>query len=309
MIDPLSPEIVVIGSINLDVVVPVAQLPMPGQTVLGGGQSRHHGGKGATQALAVARLGRSVALIGRVGADESGPELVEALAAEGVQTRHVTVTHGVPTGRALVAMDPAGENTVIITPGANGRLMPGDCEAAKDVLASARVTLLQQEVPRETNQAASRIAGGFVIVNPAPVRAQEHPLPGDVDIVVPNRGDLAALLGLAPTALSDTEEIARAARALRGANAVLVTLGSEGALLVEGTQVTRIKPFPVDVVDRAGADDCFRGALACALADGEPLAKAAAFAAAAAALSTTRPGSQPALPTRDEVERFLTAHR
>ena len=115
------------------------------------------------------------------------------------------------------------------------------------------MTLLQQEVPLETNEAAARFAGGFVIVNPAPMRVQEYPLPGDVDIVVPNRTDLAALLGLAPTALSDTEEIARAARALCGANAVLVTLGSEGALLVEGAQVARIKPFPVDVVDRTGA--------------------------------------------------------
>src|SRR5882757_873666 len=149
--------------------------------------------------------------------DESGPELVDALIAEGVQTRQVTVTNGVPTGRALIAMDPAGESTIIITPGANARLVPGDCEGAKDVLASARVTLLQQEVPRETNEAAARFAGGFVIVNPAPVRAQEYPLPDEVDIVVPNRTDLAALLGLAPTALSDTEEIARAARTLCGA--------------------------------------------------------------------------------------------
>jgi ribokinase len=301
--------IAVVGSLNLDVVVPVAQLPLPGQAVLGGGQSRHNGGKGATQAMAAARLGRSVAMVGRVGADESGPVLRNALAVEGVQTAHVLETTGVPTGRALIAVDPAGENTIIITPGANGRLTPGDCEAAKDVLALARVTLLQQGIPYEANEAAARLAGGLVLVNPAPVRIGENPLPGRVDVLLPSRSELAALLGLAPDALTDVQDIASAAGRVSGASAVLVTLGAEGALLVEGGSSMLIPPFPVDVVDTAAASDCFCGALACALADGEALEKGAVFAAAAAALSTTRPGSQPSLPTRNEVEQFLAARR
>ena len=299
--------IAVVGSLNLDLVVPVPRHPVPGQTVLGGDLAQHCGGKGGNQAVAAARLGRSVAMVGRVGADETGTVLVDALAAEGVDTEHVLRTAGVPSGRALIAVDPAAENTIIVSPGANARLSPADCEAAKDVLTSARVTVLQQEVPHEANDAAARLAGGLVLVNPAPVRTGENPLPSRVDVLLPNRSELAALLGLAPDALTDLDDVTRAARALTGATAVLVTLGGEGALLVEGATSTLIPPFRVEAVDTTAAGDCFCGARACALADGEPLEKAARLAAAAAALSTTRPGAQPSLPTRDEVEAFLAA--
>ena len=299
--------IAVVGSLNLDLVVPVPRHPVPGQTVLGGDLAQHCGGKGGNQAVAAARLGRPVAMVGRVGADETGTVLVDALAAEGVDTRRVLRTEGVASGRALIAVDPAAENTIIVSPGANGRLSVADCEAAGATLAGARVTVLQQEVPHVANEAAARLAGGLVLVNPAPVRTGENPLPGRVDVLLPNRSELAALLGLAPDALTDAEDVARAARSLRGADAVLVTLGSEGALLVEGGTSALIPPLRVDAVDTTAAGDCFCGALACALADGEALERAAGFAAAAAALSTTRPGAQPSLPTRDEVEAFLAA--
>jgi ribokinase len=297
--------IAVVGSLNLDLVVPVPRHPVPGQTVLGGDLAQHCGGKGGNQAVAAARLGRApVAMVGRVGADEAGAVLVDALAKEGVDTRHVLPCSTAPSGRALIAVDPAAENTIIVSPGANGRLSAADCEAARETLAAARVTVLQQEVPHAANEAAARLAGGLVLVNPAPVRTGENPLPARVDVLLPNRSELAALLGLAPDALTDTEDVARAARGLRGADAVLVTLGAQGALLVEGGGSTLIPPFRVDAVDTTAAGDCFCGALACALADGEALAAAAEFAAAAAALSTTRPGAQPSLPTRDEVEEF-----
>ena len=299
--------IAVVGSLNLDLVVPVPRHPVPGQTVLGGDLAQHCGGKGGNQAVAVARLGRPVAMVGRVGADDAGRVLMDALAAQGVDTGRVLRTPDVPSGRALIAVDPAAENTIIVSPGANARLSPADCEAARGTLAAAKVTVLQQEVPHEANEAAARLAGGLVLVNPAPVRAGGNPLPSRADVLLPNRSELAALLGLAPDALTEAEDVARAARGLRGAGAVLVTLGADGALLVEGGHSVLIRPFRVAAVDTTAAGDCFCGALACALADGETLEKAARFAAAAAALSTTRPGAQPSLPTRDEVEEFLAA--
>jgi len=309
MTDVAAPTVVVIGSINLDVVVPVPQLPLPGQTVLGDDQTRRNGGRGANQAIAAARLGSSVAIVGRVGADESGPALIEGLRAEGVDTAHVSETAGVPTSRALIAVDPAGEKTIVITPGANARLSIDDCAAAQDLLAGSRVLLLHQEVTQEANEVAARLAGGLVLLKPSPERTGDDTLPGNVDVLLPNRFELAALLGRAPDTLTDPADIAMAASGLRRVGAVLVTLGAQGALLCEGGASTLIPPFAVEVVDPTGAGDCFCGALACALAGGEPLEKAAVFAAAAAALSATRLGSQPSLPTRDEVEQFLATRR
>jgi ribokinase len=307
MTDVVHPTFVVVGSVNLDVVVPVHQLPLPGQTVLGADQSRRNGGSGANQAIAAARLGGSVAMIGRVGADESGPALIDGLKAEGVDTAHVVVTTGVPTSRALIAVNPVGEQTVIITPGANARLTSADCEAATDLLSGALVTLLQQEVAQEVNAAAARLAGGLVLLKPAPARTEDNTLLGHVDVLLPNRSELAALLGLAPGTLSGAQDVVEAVRGIREVGAVLVPLGAEGVVLLEDGVSTLIPPFPVDVVDTTAADDCFRGALACALTDGQALREAAVFAAAASAVSTTRPGSQTSLPTRDEVERFLAA--
>ncbi|MFJ6214835.1 ribokinase [Streptomyces sp. NPDC092296] len=296
--------IAVVGSLNLDLVTPVPKHPVPGETVLGGDIAQHPGGKGANQAAAAARLGGRVAFIGRVGDDDAAEVLLGAARGEGVDTTHIVRTPGVPTGRALISVDPAGENSIVVSPGANSRLSAADCEAAGDLLRRARVTVLQQEVPDEANHAAARLAGGIVLHNPAPAATGVVP-PPQVDILVPNRTELAALTGTPVPRTID--EVAASARKLTGAGAVIVTLGGDGVLLLEGTARLHIPAFAVRPVDTTAAGDSFCGALAVALAEGRTLEQAARWACAAAAISTTRPGAQPSLARRDEVDAFLAA--
>lgn len=296
--------IAVVGSLNLDLVVPVPHHPVPGETVLGGDVAQHPGGKGANQAVAAARLGGRVALVGRVGGDDAGAVLLSAARDEGVDIAHVRRTPEAPTGRALITVDPAGENSIVVSPGANARLTAADCEAAADLLRRAKVTVLQQEVPDEANHAAARLAGGIVLYNPAPAVAGAVP-PPRVDVLLPNRTELASLAGTAVP--RSVEEVVAAARRLRGAGAVLVTLGADGALLLEGAAALHIPARAVRPVDTTAAGDAFCGALAVALAEGRPLDAAARWACAAAALSTTRAGAQPSLAGRAEVDAFLAA--
>lgn len=297
--------IAVVGSLNLDLVAPVPHHPVPGETVLGGDIAQHPGGKGANQAVAAARLGAEVAFVGRVGDDDAADILVDAARDHGVDTTHILRTPQVPTGRALIAVNPSGENSIIVSPGANSRLTAADCEAAAQRLADAKVTVLQQEVPDAANHAAARLAGGLVLYNPAPAVEGAVP-PPQVDLLVPNRTELAALTGT-PEA-ETVEEITAAARKLTGAGAVVVTLGGDGVLLLEGTARLHIPAFPVTPTDTTGAGDSFCGALAVALAEGRTLEQAARWACAAAAISTTRTGAQPSSAGRDEVDAFLAAH-
>ncbi|MFD6426248.1 ribokinase [Streptomyces sp. NPDC060198] len=298
--------IAVVGSLNLDLVAPVPRHPVPGETVLGGDIAQHPGGKGANQAVAVARLGAEVSFVGRVGDDDAGQVMTGAVGGQGVDITHVRTTAGTATGRAMIAVSPAGENTIIVSPGANSRLGAADCEAAADVLHRAAVTVLQQEVPDEANHAAARLAGGTVLYNPAPVTPGTTP-PPYVDLLVPNRTELAALTGTAVP--RTTDEVVAAARRLRGAGAVVVTLGGDGVLLLEGTAHLHLPAFRVDPKDTTAAGDCFCGALAVGLSEGRSLAEAARWASAAAALSTTRAGAQSSLPVRDEVEEFLSRQK
>jgi len=317
--------IAVVGSLNLDLVVPVPHHPVPGETVLGGTIARHPGGKGGNQAVAAARLSggggateagagadgagpagarrRPVTMIARVGQDAEGALLRAALAAESVDIGRVLPTAGAVTGQAMITVERgSGENAIVVSPGANELLAAEDCAAAGTVLRDARVTLLQQEVPPETVDAAARLAGGTVVLNPAPARPLGEDLLHMVDVLVPNRAELEALVG---AELPDQHAVADAARRLRGPASVVVTLGAEGALLVEDGAVLYVPPTPVRAVDTTAAGDAFCGALAVALDEGQALHEAVRMACAAGALAATRPGAQPSLPTREEVERLL----
>jgi ribokinase len=297
------PMIAVVGSINLDLVVPVPHHPRPGETVLGGALAQYPGGKGGNQAVAAARLGAQVAMVAMVGADAAGRRLRSALEQEGVDVERVLLDETQASGQALIAVDSAtGENSIIVSPGANSALAPEHCAAAGALLRDASVTLLQQEVPEETVEAAARLAAGTVLLNPAPARPLSPAVLEMVDVLVPNREELAVLAG---TPLPDLHAVADAARTLRGPAAVLVTLGGDGALLCEQGSVHLVPPLPVTPLDTTAAGDAFCAALAVALAEGRPLHEAARRANAAAALTTTRPGAQPSLPTRAEVEKLL----
>jgi ribokinase len=284
--------IAVVGSVNLDVVVGVPRLPRPGETVIGGDRRELPGGKGANQAVAAARLGSAVGFVGRVGADAAGRRLRDDLEAEGVDVAHLRADDDAPSGVALIGVEEGGENAIIVSPGANGRVGEEDVEAAGELLASAGVVLLQHEIPRAAVAAAAAAAAARLVVNPAPARE----LAGRPDVLVPNRGEHAQLAGPGPPA---------EAAARLGLPAVVVTLGADGALVVEGSGAEAVSAPAVRVVDTTGAGDAFCGALADALDRGAELVEAARFAAAAAALSVTRDGARGGLPARADVERAM----
>jgi ribokinase len=299
----MSAEVVVVGSVNLDIVVPVTRHPAPGATVLGGDHRRHRGGKGANQAVAAARLGQKVEFVGCVGDDDAGRTLVSGLQDDGVGVDHVRVDPGAPTGLALITVDQEGENAIVVSPGANARLAPLDLEQVTSLLERTDALLLQLEVPLETVERAAALASGTVVLNPAPARALPPKLLRRVDVLVPNRGELAEISG-GPTP-KGFDEVVAAARGLEGPSAVVVTLGAEGAVVVTADRVEHIPALEVEPVDTTGAGDAFCGALADALVRAEGLSAAARWAAAAAASSVTRAGAQDSLPTRAEVERLL----
>lgn len=298
--DATSYDVAVVGSANVDLVVPVEQLPRPGQTVLGGDHLRAPGGKGANQAVAAGRLGRSVAMIGRVGGDDHGRLLLGSLASAGVDTANVRTTPEAPTGIALITVETDGENTIAVSPGANSRVTPADVEAASAVLRSAAVTLVQLEVPLDTVAAAVAAAGGTVVLNPAPAAELSADTLAHVDVLVPNRSELGVLTGTdAPETVDDA---VAAAKRLPGDLAVVVTLGADGALVLDGDVVEHVPACEVTAVDATGAGDAFCGGLADGLSRGLTLLDAVRWAVRVAGTATTRWGAQPAMPTPAEVE-------
>ena len=297
-----QPNVVVVGSANLDIVVPVPHHPAPGETVLGGHHDRIPGGKGANQAVAAARLGARVAMVGRVGSDDAGGTLRTALQEAGVDCRYLAVDGSAPSGLALIGVDGDGDNTIIVSPGANDRVGPDDVAAAASFLASAAVTLIQLEVPAMVVEAAAAASGGKVVLNPAPASLLSAALLERVDVLVPNRIELAQLAGSAEAdGLAAVEEMARGLPV----PTVVVTLGADGAILVSDGDAVVLPAPPVEVVDTTGAGDAFCGAIAEALARGVAIDEATARAVHAGSLATTRRGAQPSLPTGAQVNASL----
>ena len=292
-----GPEVAVVGSANLDLVVDVATIPVPGETVLGGDMRRIPGGKGANQAVAAARLGRRVAMIGRVGDDDAGAILRTTLASAGVDTTDLHATANTSSGIALIAVDAGGDNTVVVSPGANGRFSAADVEAAGKVIAAAHVVLMQLEIPVETVAAAVRCARGTVVLNPAPAPAA--PIPADVlegvDVLVPNQTELATLArhaGLSAIGAVDPDTAVALARGLPVA-AVVVTLGAAGAMVVTPSEATHVPAPVVAPVDTTAAGDAFCGALADALVGGAGLVDACRWAVRVGAAATLRQALSP----------------
>lgn len=299
--------VAVLGSSNTDLVVPVGRIPRVGETVLGSDLVIAPGGKGANQAVAAARLGVEVRFIGAVGDDRFGADALEGLRAEGLDVGRVRVVPGVPSGVALITVDSEGGNAIAVSSGANARVSANDVRAAAGALDDASVLLVQLETPMHAVREGLRLArerGCRTVLDPAP--APPGGLPDAVlalvDVLTPNEGEARDLVG----GDGDPEELARALLR-RGAGAVVLTLGGEGALVTTPERTEMLPAHQVRAVDTTAAGDAFNGGLAAALSRGEDLFAAARYASAVAALSVTKRGAQPSMPAAPEVEHFLSS--
>lgn len=305
-------RIVVVGSLNADLTIYCERLPQPGETVHGNGFAVNPGGKSANQAVAAGRLGGHVSLVGAVGDDPHGDMLLASVAGAGVDVSHVRESSE-PTGVAVIAVDARGENNIIISAGANGTLSPKDVAEAADVLEAAAVVSLCLEVGIETVLAAAQAghdAGAQVLLNLSPYAEIPSALAGLADVLLVNAHEAALFLGSpvpGADAPADDWDAVRERFAGRGIRQVLVTLGSKGSVVLDSVEgaVTFVRPTSVSAVDTTGAGDAFTGAVAVRLAAGDALADAAAFASVAAAMATTRKGTQAAYPEAADVERHF----
>lgn len=300
-------SIIVFGSINMDLVTKTPRLPVAGETLTGYEFFTAGGGKGANQAVAAARLGISTQMVGRLGNDDFGRQLLRHLQAAGVQTDGVLVDETTSSGVAVITVDDAGENNIIIIGGANGRLNETDVERLRSRLPGAAALLMQLEIPMATVQLAAQVAhsaGVPVILDPAPAQDIPDELYPLIDIITPNQLEASQLVGF-PV---DGQEAARQASAelqQRGVSTVIVKLGDRGVFCATAEETFFVPAFSVQAVDTVAAGDAFNGALAVALAQGRLLREAVVWGAAAGALSATKAGAQPSLPDRETFEAFL----
>ena len=296
-------KIVVIGSSNTDMVIKSDRLPCPGETIIGHTFLMNPGGKGANQAVAAARMGGNVTFVSKIGNDSFGKQSVEGYIAEGIKTDYIFTDSDSPSGVALILVDAKGENSIAVAPGANATLSLADIDNAKDEIETAGLVLMQLEILMETVEYAAKIAcakGVKVILNPAPAQALSDNLLKCLYMLIPNKTETEMLSGLKVT---DWESAEKAADVIsgKGVDIVVITLGSQGALVKDGKQYHRIEAEPVEAVDTTAAGDTFCGALCVGLSEGMSVPDSIRLACKAAAISVTRMGAQASTPYRKEI--------
>jgi ribokinase len=303
-------HIVVVGSVNLDFVCSAPRIPSPGETIPGATFQTFNGGKGANQAVAVAKLGHPVAMVAKVSNDEFGNRLHKGLKDAGVGVRAVTHCSRVSCGVAIITTDSRGDNSIVVVPGANGELRPRDLENASAIIRSAGIILTQLEIPFETVEALARLAGRSAVplmLDPAPARKLPPSLLRAVTFLTLNETETRLPCGAGGNGLSRTLAM-QLARSLQSAGPrnVILKLGDRGACVLGGDgEKVFVPAFKVKAVDSTAAGDAFNGGLAVALMQGKDLREAAVYASAVAALSVTKMGAQPSMPGRHEVRKFL----
>ena len=305
----MDKPVVVVGSINLDLVASSPHIPAPGETILGADFHTFFGGKGANQAVAAARLGAPVTMIARVGDDSFGVQLIEGLRAAGVRTDCVSRTPG-SSGIALITTDAKGENSIVVIQGANGKLSPADLEKYDAILKNAGMILTQLEIPLQTIEVLVDRAqkhGVPLMLDPAPARALAPDLLAKCTWVTPNEIEASVLCGVNTNSLR-SEQIAGLLQK-SGVRNVVLKEGARGVLVKQGARAgVRVSGFPVKAIDTTAAGDGFNGAFAVGLLRGDTVEQSARFANAVAGISVTRPGAQPSMPDLAEVEDFLNRH-
>lgn len=299
-------KICVIGSLNMDLVIHTPKLPVMGETVIGSGFMTIPGGKGANQAVAAARLGGDVTMIGHVGDDAFGNSLKQNLQVNGVDVRHVKIMRNIPTGIAVIIIKD-GDNFIILDPGTNFTITAKDIIEAENVIRNSDILLLQMEIPQEAIEQAVDIANQYgvkVLLNPAPARNMSDDFLAKVDIITPNESECELITGMALKSIKDAGEAVKYLRG-KGINQVIVTLGSRGVIYNNKNQILHKPVHEVSVVDTTAAGDSFTGALAVALTNGKSIDEAVDFANASGALTVMKKGAQTSLPHKQEVEEFL----
>jgi len=295
-------KILVVGSINMDLVVRVSQIPKPGETIIGGDFETYPGGKGANQAVAASRMGGEVTMVGRVGNDDFGNLLIQGLVDNRVRTTYVIKDSDVSTGIAMIAVEPSGQNIIMVASGANAEVSAADVNNARDLMREADLLLVQLECPLDTISKAIDLAKAYdvaVVLNPAPAQHLSEGLLSMVDYLTPNETELALLSG--------ETDMEKGIEKLKewGVKNLIITLGSNGVRVVNKELDRHFPSFDVTAIDATAAGDAFNGALAVGLAEGKPLSEAVHYGNAAGALAASKRGAQPSLPTREDVENLI----